>query len=125
MKLRRLRDGDVLEDGDIVLVRGGDLDPNILCEDAARYYSVYGVYGISVFAVRDVTVDELAQQVPLVRFDRLTLLKLRDVLAAGMRLEPTGRNPRHYTVSLDDLEDGVQRLVSCPHQVMPNAYYDA
>jgi hypothetical protein len=54
-----------------------------------------------------------------------SLLTVRDVLAAGMRLEPTGRNPRHYTLSFDDLEDGVQRLVSCPHQVMPNAYYDA
>jgi hypothetical protein len=95
MKLRRLRDGDVLEDGDVVLVRGGELHPDILRSDAVRYYSVYGVYGISVFAVRDVTVDELAQQVPLVRFDRLSLLKVKDVLAAGMRLEPTGRNPRH------------------------------
>jgi hypothetical protein len=65
MKLRRLRDGDVLEDGDIVLVRGGDLDPDILCADAARYYSIYGVYGISVFAVRGATVDELAQQAPV------------------------------------------------------------
>jgi hypothetical protein len=64
-------------------------------------------------------------QVPLVRFDRLSLLMVRDVLAAGMRLEPTGRNPRHYTVSFDDLEDGVQRFASCPHQVMPNAYHDA
>jgi hypothetical protein len=45
--------------------------------------------------------------------------------AAGMRLEPTGRNPRHYTVSFHDLEDGVQRLVRCPHQVMPNVYHDA
>ena len=72
----------------------------------------------------DVTVDELAQQVPLVRLDRLSLLKVRGVIAAGMRLEPTGRNPRHYTVSFDDLEEGVQRLVSCPHQVMPNAYHD-
>jgi len=125
MKLRRLRDGDVLEDGDIGLVRGGDLNPGILSADAARYYSIYGVYGISVFAVRDITVDELAQQVPLVRFDRLSLLKVRDVLAAGMRLEPTGRNPRHYTVSFDDLEDGVRRLVGCPHQVMPNVYHDA
>jgi hypothetical protein len=35
---------------------------------------------------------------------------VRDVLAAGMRLEAAGRNPRHYTVSFDDLEDGVQRL---------------
>ena len=85
MKLRRrLRDGDVLEDGDVVLVRGGELDLDILCADAARYHSIYGVYGISVFAVRDATVDELAQQAPLVRFDRLTVLTVRDVLAAGM-----------------------------------------
>jgi hypothetical protein len=97
MKLRRLRDVDVLEDGDIVLVRGGDLDPDILSEDAVRYHSIYGVYGISVFAVRDATIDELAQQAPLVRFDRLSLLTVRDVLAMGMRLEPTGRNPRHFT----------------------------
>jgi hypothetical protein len=44
-----------VDSGDIVLVRGGDLDPDILYADAARYYSIYGVYGISVFAVRDVT----------------------------------------------------------------------
>jgi hypothetical protein len=61
-----------------VLVRGGDLD------------GIYGVYGISVFAVRSTTVDELAQQVQLVRFDRLSLLRVGDV-AAGMRPEPTGR----------------------------------
>jgi hypothetical protein len=101
-----LRDGDVLEDGGVVLVRGGELDPDVLCADAARYHSIYGFYGISVFAVRGATVDELAQQAPLVRFDRLSLLTVRDVLAAGMRLEPTGRNPRHYTVGFDDLEGG-------------------
>jgi hypothetical protein len=66
MKLRRLRDGDVLEDGAIVLVRGGDLDPDILLADAERYHGIYGVYGISVFAVHGATIDELAQQVPLV-----------------------------------------------------------
>jgi hypothetical protein len=85
MKLRRLRDGDVLENGDVVLVRGGDLAPDILSTDAVRYYSVYGTYGISIFAVRDATVEELAQQVPLVRFASLALLKVGDVLAAGMR----------------------------------------
>jgi hypothetical protein len=125
MKLRRLRDGDVLEDGSVVLVRGGDLDPEILCADALRYHGIYGVYGISVFAARDATVDELAQQSPLIRFDRLSLLRVRDVLAAKMRLEPTGRNPCHYTVGFDDLEDGLRRLITCPHQVVPNTYHDA
>jgi hypothetical protein len=42
-----------------------------------------------------------------------------------MRLEPTGRNPRHFTVGFDDLKTGVQRLVSCAHRVVPNAYHDA
>ena len=97
MKLRRLRDGDVLENGDVVLVRGGDLAPDILSADAVRYDSIYGTYGISVFAVRDAAVEELAQQVPLVRFGSLALLKVGDVLAAGMRLELAGREPRHYS----------------------------
>ena len=34
------------------MVRGGDLDPAVLRRDAQRNYEVYGMYGISVFAVR-------------------------------------------------------------------------
>jgi hypothetical protein len=45
MKLRRLRDGDVIDD-DIVLVRGGEFDPDMLRADARRYYGIYGTYGI-------------------------------------------------------------------------------
>jgi len=37
----------------------------------------------------------------------------------------TGSPACDGTVSFDDLQGGVQRLVSCPHQVRPNAYYDA
>jgi hypothetical protein len=54
-----------------------------------------------------------------------TGIEVRDVLASGMRLEPTGRNPRRYTLGFDDLEDGVRQLASCAHQVVPNVYYDA
>jgi hypothetical protein len=125
VKLRRLREGDVLEDGATVLVRGGELDPNLLREDAVRYHSIYGVYGISVFAIRGVTLEEMAQQVPLVRFERLTLLKVKDVVAAKLRLEATGRNPRHYTIGFDELADGIERLIRCRDQVVPNPYYEA
>lgn len=125
MKLRRLREGDVLDDGGVVLVRGGALDPAVLRADALRYHGVYGSYGISLFAVRGLTFEEMAQQVPLVRFDHLTLIRVANVIGAGLRLEPTGRNPRHYTVGFDELDDGVQRIASCDHQIVPNPYHDA
>lgn len=124
MKLRRLREDDVLNHGDI-LVRGGELDLQVLRADAERYHSIYGSYGISMFAVRDAVLEELAQQAPLVRFGQLTLVEVAGVLGAGLRLEPTGRNPRHYTVAFDDLDLGIARLAGCEHQVVPNPYHDA
>jgi hypothetical protein len=124
VKLRRLREDDVVKDGEIV-VRGGELDPKVLRADALRYHSVYSSYGISVFAVRGTTLDELAQQVPLVRFARLTLIKVAEVRRAGLRLEPTGRNPRHYTVGFDDLDQGLAALADCGRQIVPNPYHDA
>jgi hypothetical protein len=125
VKLRRLREGDVLDDGGVELVRGGGLDPEVLRADALRYHGIYGSYGISVFAVRGLTLEEMAQQVPLVRFDHLTLIRVASIIMAGLRLEPTGRNPRHYTVGFDDLDKGVQRIAICGHQIVPNPYHDA
>lgn len=66
--------------------------------------------------------DELAQQPPLVRFERLTLMTAGVLRRAGLRLEPTGRNLRHFTVGFDDLDDGVTRLCACEHQVRVNPY---
>lgn len=125
MKLRRLREGDVLDDEGITLVRGGGLDPKLLRADALRYDSVYGSYGISVFALRGTTLEEVAQQVPLIRFALLTLIKVVAVRDAGLRLEPTGRNPSHYTLGFDDLDQGIAALARCRHQVVPNPYHDA
>lgn len=95
-KQRHLRRGDRLDDEDILVVRGGNLDPEALRVDAERYHAIYGDYGLSVFAARDVPVDELAQQAPLVRFEVLTLMRVGVLRSAGFRLEPTGRNPRAF-----------------------------
>lgn len=107
MKRRYLRVGDELSDGLTVIIRGGRLEAETLRADARRYHSVYEVYGISVFAARDVTVDELAQEPPLVRFDFLVLTTVGELREVDLRLEPTGRNPRHYTVVFDELDDGI------------------
>jgi len=123
-KQRHLRPGDGLDDDDVVVVRGGDLDPEALRFDAERYRSIYGDYGLSVFAARDVPVDELAQQAPLVRFEVLTLVRVGALRAAGFRLEATGRNPRHFTVSFDDLEAGIKALRRCEHRSWVNPYHE-
>lgn len=123
-KRRHVRPGDHLDDDDTVVIRGGVLDPDVLRADAVRYHAIYGEYGISVFAARDATVDELAQQVPLVRFEILTLVRAGALLAAGFRLEPTGRNPRHFTAAFDDLDGGVKALEACEHRSWENPYHE-
>ena len=49
-KDRYRREGDTLDRADMVVIRGGALGPELLYADALRNHSVYGVYGISVFA---------------------------------------------------------------------------
>jgi hypothetical protein len=122
VKQRFLRQGDDLADGSEVVVRGGDLDPELLRADALRNHEIYGIFGVSVFALRDAALDELAQQSPLVRFATLTVMTVRALRAAGLRLEPTGRNPRHFDVTFDDLDDGVARLAACEHRTVVNPY---
>lgn len=106
------------------MIRGGELDRQLLRDDALRNHAIYGVFGISVFALRDATVDELAQQTPMVRFETLTLITVGALRAAGLALEPTGRNPRHFDVVFDDLDLGVERLCGCEHRTIVNPYYE-
>jgi hypothetical protein len=113
MKRWYTRPGDHLADDQEVVVRGGELDRAVLRANALRMQSLYGVYGISVFAVREATVDELAQQPPLVRFRILTLVTTGVLRGPGLRSE-----------LFDDLDDCIARLCSCEHRVMVNPYHE-
>ena len=124
-KQRFIREGDRLDDDEVVVVRGGPIDIESVCRDAIRYHDVYGGFGISVFAARDITVDELAQRVPLVRFALLTLVRVGALRLAGFRLEATGRDPRHFTVAFDELDAGVASLVRCEQVRWENPYHEA
>jgi hypothetical protein len=97
MKQRHHRPVAELHDDEIVVIRGGALDATLLRTDALRNAEIYGVFGVSVFAVLDATVDELAQHPPLVRFALLTLMRVGDLRSSGLSLEPTGRNPDTMT----------------------------
>jgi hypothetical protein len=124
VKVRLIRSDDDLDDG-VQVVRGGLLVRDVLRADACRMFAVYGLHGVSVFALRGVPIDELAQQPPLVRFAELTILRVGMLRGAGLRLEPTGRNPLHFTVVMDRLEEGADALCACEHAVWSNPYYEA
>ena len=76
-----------------------------------------------MFAARDVGIDELAQQSPLVHFEVLTRVRVGVLRAMGFRLEATGRNPAHFTVAFDDLEAGIAALLDCERQIWTNPYH--
>ncbi len=92
--------------------------------DARRAHAAYGTYAISVFAAEGVTVDELAQEQPLVRFERLTLVTVGAIRAAGLVIRPTGRNRLHHSIDFDDLDDGIERLLHCEYRTMINPYHE-
>ncbi|MFV0317752.1 MAG: hypothetical protein ACK5O2_12425 [Microthrixaceae bacterium] len=58
------------------------------------------------------------------RFETLTLIRAGDLRAAGLRLDPTGRNPRHFPVVFDELDFGVEALASCEHISWINPYHE-
>ena len=113
MKQRYVRAGDELTDETVVIVRGGELRRELLEVDARRAFTAYGTYAISVFAADGVTVDELAQAQPLVRFELLTLMTVGAIRAAGLVIRPTGRNRLHHSIDFDDLDAGIERLLRC------------
>ena len=124
MKQRYVRPEDLLDDDTVIVVRGGELDAAVIRADAERMHGVYGLFGISVFAVRSVPFDELAQQSPLVRFARLTLVTVGALRRAGLGLEATGRNSEHITVVLPALEPGISALLGCAHRTVDNPYHE-
>lgn len=73
-----------------------------------------------MIAVRGATLDELAEQAPLVRFEQLALVTVGAIRAAGLVLAPTGRNPRHYTVLFADPDTSVDRLCACERRLWTN-----
>ena len=112
--------GDDLVDDDIVVVRGGLPGPRGLRAEAQNHYVVYGTPSVSVIAVGDIPLEEMARSLPLVCFEQLTLWRAGDIRKAGLAIEPAGRVPRHYLVNLGAGAAGVAALWGCKHRTWTN-----
>ncbi len=123
LKLRYLRTGPAPSDPALKIVRGGTLDAAELFMHALRHHRIYGVYGISVFGLESLALDQLAKQVPLSCFEQLSVFRVGDVVHRGLHLEPTGHDVRHYTLICEDFHEGVRHLLACRQDVIDNPHY--
>lgn len=120
----RVRLTPVPDDG-VFVVRGDELDPLLLAEDAGRFrarFVEWGRFGISAFyAASEDEVDALCQA-RLVRFDTVVVFDRRDLEAVGVEIVATFRTP-HVTLCHRDLDELVDRLLRCRHVVRANPYH--
>lgn len=120
----RVRLTAIPDDGDFV-VRGDELDPELLIDDASRFherFSDWGRFGISAFyAASDEEIDAICQT-RLVRFPVVVVFRRADLEQAGVQVVPTFRTP-HVTLCHEQLDEFVWRLLHCERGVRSNPYH--
>jgi hypothetical protein len=112
-------------DDAVFVVRGDELTPRLLAEDASRFYerfSDWGRFGVSAFlAIDEGEVDALCG-VRLVQFATVAIFRRTDLEQAGVDVVPTFRTP-HVTLCHPVLEELVRRLIDCDHVLRANPYH--
>lgn len=114
-----------LPDGGVFVVRGDELDPELLADDARTFrerFSDWARYGVSAFYAA--SEDEIGAlcQTRLVRFAVVVVFSRSDLEAAGVDIVPTFRTP-HVTLCHFELDELVERLIGCEHTERENPYH--
>lgn len=118
-KKQRHRRGEPLPDEAAFVVRGDLLDPAVLAHSTRENFTIYGFYGVSVFAeVGGLTWEQIAST-RLRRAEWVVLFTARTLLANGLELWDTGQVP-HYDIVHDDPDELVARILGCEHRVVQN-----
>ena len=114
-----------VSDAAALVVRGDELDPTLLAEDASRFHERFpdwDRFGISAFeADSDAEIDVVCQT-RLVRFPTVVVFEREALERAGIDVVPTFRRP-HVTLCHEALDQLVERLVHCEHRVLINPYH--
>jgi hypothetical protein len=122
----RIRLTPVPDDG-VFVVRGDELDPLVLAEDAARFrerFSGWARFGVSAFHASSEDEIDAICQTRLIRFAVVVVFRRHDLEAAGVEVVPTFRTP-HVTLCHEDLDQLVERLRACDHAERLNPYHVA
>lgn len=104
------------------MLRGGELQPEVLAEAARENAALYGFFGLSVFAETSGARWEDIAEERLARAPLLAVFAARDLRASGLDLWDTGRSP-HYDVVHSNLDELISKFVGCSHRLILNPHY--
>jgi hypothetical protein len=114
-----------VSDAAALVVRGDELDPILLAEDAARFYERFpdwGRFGISAFEADSEAEIDVICETRLVRFPTIVVFDRAALERAGIEVVATFRRP-HVTLCHEVLDQFVERMVHCGHRVLTNPYH--
>jgi hypothetical protein len=109
-----------------LVVRGDELDLEILRTDATRFWRRFhgwGRYGISAFLAADDDRLDVLCETRLAQFETVIVFRLADLVTAGIEVVPTFRRP-HVTLAHTDLDALANGLRSCEHRTLTNPHFD-
>ncbi len=115
-----------IPDDVLLVVRGDELDEEILRADARRFhrrFDQWDRYGVSAFlAFDDAEIMALCES-RLERFTTVVVYRRHELQARGIDVMPTFRTP-HATLAHRDLEALVSVLLTCEHKVLDNPHFE-
>jgi hypothetical protein len=115
-----------IPDDAVLVVRGNELDPDVLRADAVRFrrrFGQWGRYGVSAFAAADDAEVDALCETRLGRFETVAIFRRSDLVARGIEIVPTFRRP-HVTLAHTNLEALVNELRSCDHRGLTNPHFE-
>jgi hypothetical protein len=116
-----------LPEAAVLVVRGDELDPELLAADATNFFDRFidfGRYGISAFyASQTAEVDALCET-KLSQFATIAIFERAEVEDAGIEIIPTFRTP-HVTLAHTDRAELIRRLLSCHATQIDNPYHES
>ncbi|HWD51245.1 MAG TPA: hypothetical protein VG412_02505 [Acidimicrobiales bacterium] len=115
----------MIPDNAVLVVRGEDLDPEILRADASRFlrrFGGWGKYGISAFLAADESEVDVLCETRLEAFTEVVVFTRSDLEGSGVEVVATFRRP-HVTLAHVELNALVNGILTCEHRVLRNPHH--
>ena len=110
----------------VLVVRGDEVDSEVLRADAARFrrrFPAWGRFGVSAFVAADEDEIDALCETKLRAWSTVVVFARAELERAGIEVVPTFRVP-HVTLADPSLAALTEKLLLCDHRIVVNPYHE-